>query len=272
MADRISSCATCGVEYAHPLPETCPICHDERQWVPSTGQAWTTLAELGAAGQGLTWSEGEPGRHVVTTEPTVGIGHSMQVVDAVDGLVLWDPPGYIDDETVTRIRRLGPVLGIATSHPHMFGVQVEWGHALDAPVLVNEADAQWLGRPDASIRFWRDEEQLGSVTLHQIGGHFAGSAVALWPAGAGGRGTLLTGDTVFPNPDGWSVGFLRSYPNKIPLSAAVVQRIADDLGRLRFDAVIGNFDNRIASGGHDSIRRSAERHIAWVRGDHDDLT
>lgn len=267
-----SSCSTCGVEYAHPLPETCPICRDDRQWVPSTGQAWTTLEQLEAAGQGLTWSEGEPGRFVVTTEPKVGIGHSMQVVVVEEGVLLWDPVGYVDEATARRIRELGPVLGIASSHPHMFGVQVEWAHALDAPALVNEADAGWLGRPDASVRFWSGREQLGSISLHQIGGHFAGSSVAVWPAGAGGRGTLLSGDTVFPNPDGWSVGFLRSYPNKIPLSAGVVQRIADDLGQLRFDSIVGNFDNRIATGGAESIRRSAERHMAWVRGDFDDLT
>lgn len=272
MTSPFSICATCGVEYAEPLPEVCPICRDERQWVPSAGQAWTSLQQLEREGQHLGWANGEPGRFVVSTDPGVGIRHSMQVIATDEGVFLWDPTGYIDDATVERIKQLGPVLGISTSHPHMFGVQVDWAHALDAPVLVNEADAQWLGRHDAAIRFWSGEEQLGPISLHQIGGHFTGSSVALWPAGAGGRGILLSGDTVFPNPDGWSVGFLRSYPNKIPLSAAVVQRIADDLGRLRFDAIIGNFNNRIESDGHESIRRSAERHIGWVRGDFDDLT
>ncbi len=271
-ASGFSVCATCGVEYAHPLPEVCAICHDDRQWVPSTGQRWTSLEELGLEGQSLTWSEDEPGRFVVTTDPGVGIRHSTQVVVTDQGSLLWDPVGYIDDATAERIRALGPVLGIASSHPHMFGVQVEWAHALDAPVLVNESDRQWVGRPDPAIRFWSGEERLGSIGLHQIGGHFAGSSVAIWPDGAGGRGTLLSGDTVFPNPDGWSVGFLRSYPNKIPLSAGVVQRIADDLGRLRFEGVVGNFNNRIETEGHESIQRSAERHIAWVRGDFDHLT
>ena len=36
------SCRTCAVEYAEPLPDVCPICADERQYVPATGQAWTT--------------------------------------------------------------------------------------------------------------------------------------------------------------------------------------------------------------------------------------
>lgn len=272
MAEPFSICGTCGVEYAEPLPPVCAICRDDRQWVPSTGQRWTTLEQLRREGQRLDWREDEPGRFVISTDPGVGIGHSTQVVVTDAGSLLWDPVGYLDETTIAEILRLGPVLGIASSHPHMFGVQVEWAHALDAPVFVNEADRQWLGRPDAAIRFWSGEVRLGSIGLHQIGGHFAGSSVAVWPDGAGGRGTLLCGDTVFPNPDRWSVGFLRSYPNKIPLSAAVVQRIADDLGRLRFDGVVGNFNNRIEGDGAESIRRSAQRHIAWVRGDHDDLT
>ena len=44
------SCATCGVECGAERPEVCPICADERQWVPATGQAWVSQAELAAAG------------------------------------------------------------------------------------------------------------------------------------------------------------------------------------------------------------------------------
>lgn len=267
-----SLCRTCAVEYSPPLPETCPICADERQWVPVDGQAWTSLTELADGGQRLTWQEREPNRYGVTADPQLGIGQTMQVIDTGEGVVLWDPTGFMDRATVQQIRDLGPVLGIAASHPHMFGVQVEWAHALDAPVLVCDADKQWLGRPDPSITYWSGHAQLGPVSLHQVGGHFAGSAVALWPAGAEGRGTLLTGDTVAPNPDRSSVGFMRSYPNKIPLSAAVVERIADDLGQLTFDTVVGNFANEISGGAAEAIQQSARRHAEWVRGEHDALT
>jgi hypothetical protein len=45
-------CATCGNHYPDQgsPPGQCVICADERQWVPSSGQRWTTLAELAAAG------------------------------------------------------------------------------------------------------------------------------------------------------------------------------------------------------------------------------
>lgn len=266
-------CATCAVEYDEPAPDVCPICADERQWVPADGQRWTDLPTLRAAGQRLIWQDREPGLVGISTDPTVGIGQTAELVSTPAGSLLWDPTGYLDDETVGRIRSLGPVLAVAASHPHMFGVQVEWATALDAPVLVCEADREWLGRTDDRIEFWSGRRSLtDGLTLHQVGGHFVGSAVALWAAGAGGRGVLLTGDTIFPNPDRRSVGFLRSYPNKIPLSAGVVERIASQLGGMAFDRIIGNFGNTIDSDGHAVLRRSADRHIAWVRGDYDHLT
>lgn len=80
---------------------------------------------------------------------------------------------------------------------------------------------------------------------------------------------LLVGDTVFPNPDRRTVAFLRSYPNRIPLSAAVVQRMAGTLAGLRFDRIYGLLDNVIDADGAAAIRFSADRHAAWVRGDHD---
>lgn len=68
------------------------------------------------------------------------------------------------------------------------------------------------------------------------------------------------------------MSFLRSYPNRIPLSAAVVQRMADTLAGLRFDRIYGLFTNAIDAGGAAAVDYSAARHIAWVRGDYDELT
>lgn len=266
-------CATCGVEFSEPLPEVCPICADERQWVPAAGQRWTTTGDLAAAGQALVWTDREPGRAEITTEPHVGIGQTAQLVTTETGSLLWDPPGYVDDETARRILERGPVLAVAASHPHMFGVQTAWGEALDAPVLVCASDAGWLGRRTERVQLWEDDHALApGLSLHRIGGHFVGAAVAHWTADATGRGLLLSGDTVFPNPDRRSLGFMRSYPNKIPLSAGVVQAIADRLARFDFDRIVGNFGNLIDGDAKAVLEYSAARHIAWVRGDHDDET
>ncbi|OBH19941.1 MBL fold metallo-hydrolase [Mycolicibacter sinensis] len=266
-------CRTCGVEHAA-TPDVCAICADERQWVPAEGQQWATLEELVAEGMRSTVADLEPGLIAVGSTPPLGIGQLGKLVCTAGGNVLWDPSGFLDDAAVAAVTEHGPVVGIVASHPHMFGAQVQWSRRLGGvPVYVNAADARWVMRPDPVISYWSDRLELTpTLAVVQVGGHFPGSAVACWDDGADGRGVLLVGDTIFPNPDRRTVAFLRSYPNRIPLSAAVVHRMADTLARLRFDRIYGLQANTIDTDAAAAVRFSADRHAAWVRGDHDDLT
>ena len=266
-------CETCGVEHAKAVG-VCAICADERQWVPGDGQKWATLEELADAGRRVDVAELEPDLFGITVEPKVGIGQQTHLVCTSAGNLLWDPVGYLDEESVNRVRGLGEVAAIAASHPHMFGVQVEWSRALGGvPVLVSEADAGWVQRPDPAIETWSGRYEVApGLTLHQIGGHFPGSSVVHWEAGAGGNGVLLVSDTIHGNPDRATVTFLRSYPNRIPLSPAVVQRIAGAVTKLAFDRLYDNFGRGVEAGAAVAVSRSADRYAAWVRGDFDQLT
>ncbi|MCZ2262710.1 hydrolase [Isoptericola sp. QY 916] len=280
----VSVCRTCAVEHAE-RPDTCAICADERQWVPASGQAWTTLEELAGEGCAVSVRELEPGLVALEVAPGVGIGQQSKLVLTSAGALLWDPLGFVDDAAVDAVAGLageGGVVAVAASHPHMFGAQVEWSRRLTAvtgrevPVLVSEADAGWVARPDPVIETWApgpagEREILPGVWLSQPGGHFPGSAVVHWEAGADGRGVLLSGDTIFANPDR-TASFMRSYPNRIPLSAAVVTRVAAHVARRPFDRLYNNFDGVIPADARDVVLRSAERHAAWVRGDFDHLT
>lgn len=266
-------CSTCGVEHAE-KSDVCIICHDERQWVPASGQQWTTLGELSENGVRAELTELELDMYGIDASPRVGIGQRTKLLRTAAGSLLWDPIGFVNDEVVAWVRELGPVTAIGASHPHMFGVQVEWSRALgDVPVLVAEADQQWIQRPDPSIQTWSGElEVLPGVTLIQLGGHFPGSAVVEWRAGAAGRGVLLSSDTVFANLDRTSVSFMRSFPNHLPLSAGVVSRLAHRLESMHFDRLYGNFDTVIDANAREIVMSSADRHIRWVRGDFDHLT
>ena len=266
-------CATCGVEHAEAVA-TCAICADERQWVPAQGQQWTTLEELTAAGHRTQLRELEADLFGLTVDPGVGIGQQAHLIRTPEGNLLWDPPGFLDEDGVSEILALGEVAAIASSHPHMFGVQVEWSRALGgAPVLVSEPDLSWVARPDPAIRPWVGPlDVVPGITLLQPGGHFPGSAVALWAAGAGGGGVLLSGDTIQANPDRTSATFMRSYPNRIPLSGAVVDRITRSVESLSFDRLYDNFGKTIDADASAVVRRSADRYIGWVSGDFDHLT
>jgi hypothetical protein len=266
-------CETCGVEHAQAVG-VCVICADERQWVPADGQKWATLEELARAGRRVHITGLEPDLFAITVEPKIGIGQHAYLVRTGAGSLLWDPVGYLDEGAVNRVRELGGVMAIAASHPHMFGVQVEWSKALGGvPVLVSEADVEWVQRPHSTIKTWSERHEVApGLTLHQLGGHFPGSSVVHWPAGAGGKGVLLSSDTIHANLDRTTVTFLRSYPNRIPLSPAVVQRITRAVAQLPFDRLYDNFGKTIEAGAAAAVSRSADRYSGWVRGEFDRLT
>ncbi|WP_131104782.1 MBL fold metallo-hydrolase [Ornithinimicrobium sufpigmenti] len=267
-------CATCGVEN-DTGEQVCAICDDERQWVPAGGQRWSTLADRASDGCRIEITEREPGCWALHADPKVDIGQTALLVRTEAGNLLWDVPGFIDDDAVSRVRELGGVAAVLASHPHMYGCQLEWARAFGAPVYVAEADRSWVrrwGEPGEIVTWSAPFDVLPGIRALQPGGHFPGSTVAVWEAGAEGRGVLLSGDTCGAVPDqGW-VTFMRSYPNSIPLSAAVVTRVAGTIAELDFGRLYDNFGRQVPSDARAAVLRSAERYAAWVRGDYDHLT
>jgi hypothetical protein len=275
-------CATCGNHYpdtAEP-PPSCVICADERQWVPPSGQRWTTHAELAAEGGGAerpgkrpgkrhceVW-EVEPGLLGVGVTPTVGIGQRALLVRTGQGNLLWDPPGYVDDEAIGRVREAGGLRAVTASHPHFYGAMAEWAHAFGADVLVPEADAEWVTCPDPAIRTWAGRlDLLPGVTLIQCGGHFPGSAVVHWAAGAGGAGVLLTGDTIMVSPGEDRLSFIWSAPNRLPLPERLIRGILDAVRPFPFDRIYGGWEPAIWGGAQETLETSAERYIQFLRGE-----
>lgn len=265
-------CATCGIEHDvdGAPPDVCDVCADARQYVPKTGQEWVCLDELRHEGARIELTELEPGLWGLHATPQVDIGQTALLATTPRGNLLWDVPGMIDDESIARVRELGGIAAIATSHPHMFGTQLEWSAAFDdAAVFVAAPDAGWLRRTGPAIRTWDDRvEPVPGLPVIRVGGHFPGSAVALW-RGADGRGVLLAGDSIMATPaPGW-VSFLRSYPNMLPLSASVVRRVADRVAELDYDRLYSNFANTVDADAAAAVQRSADRYIAYLEGEVD---
>ncbi|TMF24926.1 MAG: hydrolase, partial [Chloroflexi bacterium] len=250
-------------------PPHCPICEDERQYVPPQGQRWATLQELQAEGRRAEIRELEPGLAGIGADPSIGIGQRALLVQTAAGNILWDCLGFIDDAGVAAVRDRGGLSGIAMSHPHFYGVCVEWSQAFsNAPIFIPEADRRWVMRPDPAVRMWRGTfAPVAGLTLIQCGGHFEGSAVLHWSAGAEGRGALLTGDTLTVVADRRFVSFMRSYPNQIPLSASTIKGIVATVRPYRFDRVYGGWWDRVIDrDGAAAVERSADRYIRWIEG------
>jgi glyoxylase-like metal-dependent hydrolase (beta-lactamase superfamily II) len=268
-------CVTCGVQHApsEAPPDRCVVCEDPRQYVGWAGQRWTTLDEL-RAGHTNRVEEIEPGLTGIGTVPGFAIGQRALLVRTPEGNVLWDCISLLDDATVEAVRGLGGIAAIAISHPHYYSSMIEWSRAFDAPVHLHEANRPWVLRPDPAVRFFSgDELELpGGLRVVRLGGHFPGAAVLHWPSGAEGRGALLSGDVLQVVPDRRHVGFMYSYPNLIPLPAHVVERMARRALDLEFDRVHGAWwDLAIDRDAREAVRRSAERYLAALRSEEDEL-
>ena len=258
-------CITCGVQFpvSERPPAHCPICEDERQYVNPEGQSWTTHDEIEREHNNVL-AELEPGLTGIEMEPHFGIGQRALLVESPNGNVLWDCVSLIDAETVKAIESLGGVSALAMSHPHMFGSLVEWSHAFaNAPIYLHADYKHWIQRPDDAIEFWDgDNYDLNvGVSLHRCGGHFKGSTVLMWTDGAGGRGGLLSSDTLHVAKDRNHVSFMRSYPNYIPLDAAAVDNIVEKVMPLEFDRMYSAFsDLEIGADAKGAVQRSAARY------------
>lgn len=262
-----SICVTCGTQYppSSTPPKECPICLDERQFVPVTGQAWTTLPRLART----HWNTFRYEQELlgIGTSPAFAIGQRALLVRGEHGNVLWDCISLIDRAAIDLIRGLGGLAAIAISHPHYYTTMLEWSRAFGgAPIYLHAADRAWIMREGPEIVLWEDDrrEIAPGLTLIRGGGHYEGGTILHWAEGAEGRGALLSGDILQVTANK-HVAFMRSYPNYLPLGAAAVRGIAARLADVRFETIYGAFwDRVIAADGRAVLDRSVARHIEWV--------
>jgi glyoxylase-like metal-dependent hydrolase (beta-lactamase superfamily II) len=262
-------CVRYGVQYAATVspPARCAICEDEREAVYWKGQQWTTLADLRREHHNVT-QQLEPGLIGICTEPRFAIGQQALLIRTPEGNVLWDCVSLIDDDTIASVRAAGGLTAIASSHPHFYGALVEWSRAFGGvPIYLHAADQSWVMRPDPTMVFWDGATYplAPGLTLIHCGGHFAGSTVLHWTAGAEGRGALCTGDTLHVGEDHRYVAFMYSYVNFIPLSGASVRRITERLVPFRYDRIYGCFSRWVvASDAQAAVASSGARYLRAI--------
>ncbi|MEN3794058.1 MBL fold metallo-hydrolase [Fulvimarina sp. MAC3] len=266
-------CTACGTQYppSDTAPDGCPICTDHRQFVPPKGQSWVSFETMRAGRRFQIAREGE--FLSLSPLPDFGIGNRAFVIQTPHGNLLWDCVPLVNDAIVEIVNGLGGLAGIAISHPHYYSSMAEWSAAFGGiPVHIHEDDARWVMRPGAFLDAWQGErkELLPGVTMIRCGGHFAGACVLHVADAHEGRGALMVGDVLQVTPGCDRLGFMRSYPNYLPLGEILVRRIGQRLEGVNFDAVYGAFwDRSIGAGGRAIMDRSIEQHIEWLGRDSD---
>jgi hypothetical protein len=103
-------CTACGTQYppSDAPPDACTICQEERQYVPPTGQSWTTLENLGAR-HFNSFRQHEDGLIGIGTQPNFAIGQRALIVCTPHGNVLWDTIAMLDAATVSLLKGLGGI-------------------------------------------------------------------------------------------------------------------------------------------------------------------
>ncbi|KAF9891964.1 hypothetical protein FE257_002927 [Aspergillus nanangensis] len=269
----LAICATCGTQFSVPSLSSCKICDDPRQYIPPTGQSWTTLRTLQSSQtyhNDFVPDMTHPDTLIaIHTTPKLGIGQSAYLCRSPAGNILWDCITYIDDETIARIEELGGLAAIVISHPHYFSTNLHWAETFNCPVYLSIEDEEWLMRRGPQQVLWEGSRLslpagLAGADFEAVktGGHFPGSSVLWWKS----LRMLLIADTIMVVPSGiyhvdrlpgtTSFSFLWSYPNMIPLPPGEVHNIWKAIKHTDFDETRGAFKGQATHG--DSKKRVLE--------------
>lgn len=271
---RLFVCTRCGTQYAakERPPGHCLLCEDDGRATPVEGPAWTTLEEVARHHQNIV-QRLDRDLYGVRTMPTFPAGQRAMLLRSPGGNVLWDCVTLIDEPTAAIIRSLGGLSVIAVSHPRYYSSVVEWSHAFgEVPVYLNAAGRAWMMRPDPVVQFWEGARLRlhdGITLVHHDG--YAGGTILHWPAGAWGRGTLLTGDVLQVVSGRDRVGFLSSSAGLVPRSAWAVEGFVRAVRTFPFDRLYdASPEGVVAHNARKVVLGSAAEYVAAVTGGDDE--
>ncbi|MDB5133705.1 MAG: Metallo-beta-lactamase superfamily protein [Mucilaginibacter sp.] len=255
-------CHTCGTCYAEDSPVNCPICDDERQYVPVSGQQWVNYNELSKT-KSIRFGKLLPNVYDLRISPSFAIAQKAHLIISQSGNLLWDCLPFLDEATVAFIHSKGGIKGIAISHPHYYSLMTAWAEIFDCPIYLHAADKKWVMDKSDYIVFFESEKYAlwdGMEIIH-TGGHFAGSTVLHTPF-AGSGGSLFVGDTLQISQSRQFISMMYSYPNQIPLPLIDILRISEKISPLKFDSMYGAFEwQNINKGAKAIFEQSVKRYV-----------
>jgi glyoxylase-like metal-dependent hydrolase (beta-lactamase superfamily II) len=259
MASKI--CTTCGTEFPSIDQDVCPICDDDRQYVPETGQAWTTSESLSDNHSVLIRKINE-NVFELKVWPAFAIGQRAFLILSPAGNILWDCIPLLNDPTIDFIKAKGGLKAIAFSHPHYYSTMNKWAEVFDCPVYIHKKDEPWIMYKGSRIALWEGAEKplWNDIRMINVGGHFPGSSILRVPS-LSDKGTIFCGDTLYISRSKKHIAVMHSYPNQIPLSLAEMNRIKNQVESLKFDTMHGAFDfQNLSTGVKEIFANSMKRY------------
>lgn len=257
-------CTACGTQYSQSvvINAECPICNDDRQYVPGKGQTWTNLDEL-QSNHGVIIKKLHNSLYELIMAPSFAIGQRALLVLTPSGNILWDCIALLNDPIIEFIKSKGGLKAIAFSHPHYYTTMNDWAETFNCPVYIHQKDEQWISNKGKHVSLWRDtEKQLWEgIRLINVGGHFPGSSILHVPF-LSNEGAILCGDTFYISPSKKHAAVMYSYPNRIPLPLQEIKRIQKQMSAIRFDSLYGFFDyQNVYLTAKEMIEKSLARYV-----------
>ena len=241
----------------------CTICQDDRQYIPDTGQSWTTHDEL-LRTRSVRILQLHEKVYELEIVPQFAIGQRALLLISDGGNVLWDCFPLLNAPTVEFIKSKGGLAAIAFSHPHYYSNMNQWAETFDCPVYIQQADEQWIVNRGRNISLWTGAEKAlwDGIRILNIGGHFPGSCILHVPF-LSPRGTIFCGDTLYLSPSKRHLAVMYSYPNRIPLPASEVKRVKQRLEEIPFDALYGFYSyQNLTENVKEILEKSLQRYLA----------
>lgn len=235
-------CVACGTQFPEgEKPKICPICAEERQYIPLTGQKWTTHPELSARHK-TKIEQVRDNLYQFYIDPQFGIGQRAFLVISEHGNVLWDCIPLLDNEIINFIKSKGGLKAIAISHPHYYSNMNEWAVEFNCPIYIHQNDEEYIVDKGSPLKLWTDDalNLWDNLTIVNLGGHFEGGCVLLIQQMTE-KGVMLCSDILQISLSREFIAMMYSYPNNIPLPLSEIERMRNRLKELDFDTLYGSF-------------------------------
>lgn len=257
-------CATCGTHYAPDTSfELCPICNDDRQYIPEGGQRWTTPEQL-TSRYSVRTNKLQENVYELEITPSFAIAQRAFLILSPQGNILWDCIPLLNDPLIEFIKAKGGLRAIAFSHPHYYSNMLDWAAAFDCPIYIHRSDEQWIFNKGPRIERWEGQEKTlwDGMRLINVGGHFPGSSVLHVPH-LSSEGAVFCGDTLVIAPNKKHIAVMYSYPNRMPLPHGEVQRIKEQVEAIPFDTLYSFMrDLNLTGNVKDIFNKSMERYLS----------
>ncbi len=103
-----SICVTCGTQFPpyEALPELCPICNDDRQYINPNGQTWISADELNNT-HDVKITKTNENLYSLKVIPDFAITQRAFLIISPQGNILWDCIPLLNNEVVAFIKSMG---------------------------------------------------------------------------------------------------------------------------------------------------------------------